>query len=169
MNGMNIYELYTTYFNDVYKFVFTLTKNKSLTDDIVQETFTRAYINLNNFRHPPNKAWLFTVSRNLFYDYLRTNNKTIDSEYNFSIIPDHKSSPEENLFKKEHIKKLHQEILNLKKNYREAIIYFYIKELSYKEAASRMKITETNFKSILFRARRKLKRSIERKDEFFED
>ena len=72
---MNIDELYTEYFNDIYRFVFSLTKNKSLTEDIVQETFTRAYLNLDSFRNQPNKAWLFTVSRNIFYDHLRKNKR----------------------------------------------------------------------------------------------
>src|SRR5699024_1820816 len=123
-----------------YRFVLSLTKNQSLTEDIVQETFTRAYLNLGNFRNQPNKAWLFTVSRHIFYDHLRTNKKTADVAYDFSTIPDADGSPEEELFKKENMQKLHSEIMNLKENYRDAIIYFYMKELSYKEAAHHMEV-----------------------------
>lgn len=165
---MNINELYTSYFNDIYRFVFSLTKNKSLTEDIVQETFTRAYLNLNNFRNQPNKAWLFTVSRNIFYDHLRKSKRIVDMEYDFSTIPDFNESPEGNLYKKENSQKLYKEIMKLKENYRKAIICFYIKELSYKEAAKEMNVTESNFKSILFRARQNLKRSLKRKGDFFE-
>ena len=148
--------------------VFSLTKNKSLTEDIVQETFTRAYLNLDSFRNPPTKAWLFTVSRNIFYDYLRKNKKNADVEYDFLNIPDDNLSPEERLFKKENIQMLRKEIMNLKASYRNAIICFYEKELNYKEAAIEMNVTETNFKSILFRAKQRLKRTLERKGESFE-
>lgn len=41
---MNMEELYAAYFHDIFRFVFSLTKNQSLTEDIVQETFTRAYL-----------------------------------------------------------------------------------------------------------------------------
>jgi|SRR5690625_47264 len=162
---MNIDQLYAAYFNDIYRFVFSLTKNRSLTEDIVQETFTRAYLNLDSFRNQPNKAWLFTVSRNIFYDHLRKNRRMVDIEYDFSIIPDTVSSPEEKLFEKENIQKVREEIMNLRENYRDALICFYVKELTYKEAAKEMNVTESNFKSILFRAKQNLKRSLERKGE----
>lgn len=165
---MNIDELYAKYFNDIYRLVFSLTKNRSLTEDIVQETFTRAYLNLDSFRNQPNKAWLFTVSRNIYYDYLRKNKKTADVEYDFSAIPDANASPEEKFFRKENIQRLYKEIKNLKESYRDAIICFYVKELNYKEAAIEMNVTESNFKSILFRAKQNLKRSLERKGESFE-
>lgn len=165
---MNIDELYADYFNDIYRFVFSLTKNKSLTEDIVQETFIRAYLNLDSFRNQPNRAWLFTVSRNIYYDYLRKNKRTTDIEYDFSTIPDANASPEENFFRKENILRLQEEIQKLKESYRDAIICFYVKELNYKEASIEMGVTESNFKSILFRAKQKLKRSLERKGDSLE-
>lgn len=165
---MNIDELYAEYLNDIYGFVFSLTKNKSLTEDIVQETFTRAYLNLDSFRNQPNKAWLFTVSRNIYYDYLRKNKKTANIEFDFSTILDDNASPEEILFRKEHIQMLYGEIMNLKDSYRNAIICFYVKELNYKEASIEMNVTESNFKSILFRAKRNLKRSLEGRGESLE-
>lgn len=166
---MNIDELYTKYFNDVYRFVFSLTKNKSITEDIVQETFTRAYLNLDSFKNTPSKAWLFTVSRNLFYDHLRKAGRIFDFEYDFTKIPDSVKSTEEKLFKKETIQQVRGEIMNLRENYREAILCFYVKELTYKEAAKEMNVTEANFKSILFRAKRHLKRALERKGESFDE
>lgn len=32
-------EIYSEYFKDVYRYVLCLTKNKSITEDIIQETF----------------------------------------------------------------------------------------------------------------------------------
>lgn len=165
---MNIDKLYSEYFNDIYRFVFSLTKDKSLTEDIVQETFTRAYLNLDSFQNPPNKAWLFTVSRNIYYDHLRKVKRIVDTEIDYSMIPDVTDSPEDKLFKKENLQLLYDEIVNLKESYRNAIICFYFKELNYKEAAVEMNVTESNFKSILFRAKKNLKRSLKRKGESFE-
>ncbi|MUV37673.1 RNA polymerase sigma factor SigM [Lentibacillus sp. JNUCC-1] len=162
---MNIDELYSAYFNDVYRFIFSLTKNRSLTEDIVQETFTRAFLNMNSYRNPPNKAWLFTVSRHMYYDHLRKNKKTADVDYDFSMLPDSEVTPEDQLFRKENIQNLQKEIMNLKDRYRDAIRYVYIEELNYKEAAAEMDVTVSNFKSIVFRAKRKLKRALEGKDE----
>jgi len=154
---MTIKDLYTKYFHDLYRFVFSLTKDKHLTEDIVQETFIRAYLNLGNINQTTNKAWLFTVARHLFYDHLRKNKKITDIDYDFSRIKDRQKTPEERLFTKEVIKQLLKRIKNLQDNYRKAIIYFYIEEMSYKEAATAMNVTVANFKSILFRARNKLR------------
>lgn len=157
---MGISDLYNEYFDDVYRYILSLTKNRTLTEDIVQETFTRAYLNLGNYENSPNKAWLFTVGRNLYYDYLRKNKRIIDKDYDFTTIAEMGESPDEKLFKKENIQKIHEEVENLQGNYRNAIIYYYLKEFSYKEAANSMNVTVTNFKSILFRAKKKLKRSL---------
>lgn len=165
---MNMEELYAAYFHDIFRFVFSLTKNQSLTEDIVQETFTRAYLHKDMFENRSNKAWLFTVARHLFYDHLRKNKRIANLEYDFSNIPDLVPSLEEQLLEKEDVQKIYKEICNLKANYREAMLCFYVEELSYKEAAEKMNVTESNFKSILFRAKRNLKRSLKRKGEFLE-
>src|SRR5690606_37265763 len=98
---MNLTQLYAEYFHEIYRFVFSLTKNRALTEDIVQETFTRAYLNLDSFKEQPDKSWLFTVSRNIYFDYLRKNKRTVDIDFDYSTIPDTTESPEETLFKKE--------------------------------------------------------------------
>lgn len=157
---MTIHDLYDKYFNDIYRFVYSLTKDKHLTEDIVQETFTRAYLNLGNFKNRPTKAWLVTVSRNLTYDHLRKNKRTTFNSYDFTKIPGDGLSPEDTLFSMENRKVLHKEIAKLQDNYRQAIIYYHMEELSYKQAATKMNVTVTNFKSILFRARQRLKRSL---------
>jgi len=157
---VTIHDLYDKYFNDIYRFVYSLTKDKHLTEDIVQETFTRAYLNLGNFKNRPTKAWLVTVSRNLTYDHLRKNKRTTFKSYDFTKIPGDGLSPEDTLFSMENRKVLHKEIAKLQDNYRQAIIYYHMEELSYKQAATKMNVTVTNFKSILFRARQRLKRSL---------
>jgi len=163
---VTIHNLYNKYFHDIYKFVYSLTKDQHLTEDIVQETFTRAYLNLGNFKNRPSKAWLVTVSRNLAYDYLRKNKQTSNETYDFTKFPDDVPTPEDKLFNVESKKILHQEISKLQDNYRRAIIYYHMEELSYKQAAAKMNVTVTNFKSILFRARQRLKRSLNKRRSF---
>src|SRR4051794_40848365 len=73
--------LYDDYFDDVYRFVITKTGNKWDADDIVSESFRKAYENsdkLENVSSP--KAWLFTIARNTIYDYYRRKHKVILTE-----------------------------------------------------------------------------------------
>ena len=46
----DIEEIYNNYAQIVYKYIFCLTKNKELSEDIVQETFLVAVKNINKFR-----------------------------------------------------------------------------------------------------------------------
>ena len=53
--------------DDVYRFALSLTRNEADADDIVQETFMRAYRSWHTFeRGSDARRWLFTISRNAF-------------------------------------------------------------------------------------------------------
>ncbi len=53
--------------------------NTSLSDDLAQETFIRAYIHLKSFRGIAEfGTWLLRIAYNVFYDYIR-NKKETDS------------------------------------------------------------------------------------------
>jgi RNA polymerase sigma-70 factor (ECF subfamily) len=55
-------------------YAYTLVKNRDLADDLVQDTLLRAWASRSIFVPGTNlKAWMFTILRNRFLDYLRTN------------------------------------------------------------------------------------------------
>ena len=53
--------------DDVYRFAFSLTRNESDAQDIVQETYLRAYKSWHTFDQASDcRRWLFTICRNAF-------------------------------------------------------------------------------------------------------
>ena len=53
-------------------FARSLTNDRTLADDLVQETVLRAWANLSRFEPGTNmRAWLFTILRNHYYSELR--------------------------------------------------------------------------------------------------
>lgn len=53
--------------DDVYRFALSLTRNEADADDIVQETYLRAYRSWHTFeRGSDARRWLFTICRNVF-------------------------------------------------------------------------------------------------------
>jgi RNA polymerase sigma-70 factor (ECF subfamily) len=53
--------------DDVYRFALSLTRNEADADDIVQETYLRAYRSWHTFeRGSDARRWLFTICRNAF-------------------------------------------------------------------------------------------------------
>ncbi|KJJ42086.1 RNA polymerase sigma factor SigM [Bacillus subtilis] len=153
---MTIDEIYQMYMNDVYRFLLSMTKDKHLAEDLLQETFMRAYIHIHSYDHSKVKPWLFQVARNAFIDYVRKHKKevTISDDIIGSLFQNAVQSPAHQVEIKEVLTGYMSELPD---NYREALTLYYLKELNYREASHIMNISEANFKSVLFRARQRLK------------
>jgi RNA polymerase sigma-70 factor (ECF subfamily) len=55
------------FIDDVYRFALSLTRDASDADDVVQETFLRAYRSWHTFQPGSDaRRWLFTITRNVF-------------------------------------------------------------------------------------------------------
>lgn len=69
---MNLEEIYTAYFGDVYRYLLKVSGNQQTAEDITAETFLKAMDSLSSFRGQcPLPQWLCRIARNLWYDSLR--------------------------------------------------------------------------------------------------
>ena len=72
----DIEEIYNNYAQIVYKYIFYLTKNKKLSEDIVQETFLVAVKNINKFRGESKiSTWLCQIAKFILYKDIRKKEK----------------------------------------------------------------------------------------------
>lgn len=78
--------LYEKYYNLIYGIVFSIIKNKDDTEDIVHEVFTKIY-KIDKSKLPQNNeaSWLFTVSKNEAYMFLRKSKPNISIEEIYEI------------------------------------------------------------------------------------
>lgn len=64
-------ELYR-YYKFLFGYVYSLCRNRELTEDIVQDTFVKAITHAGSFRGECKiEVWLCRISRNLYYSWLR--------------------------------------------------------------------------------------------------
>ncbi len=63
--------LYRMYVTPVYRYVFIRMRNKEDTEDVVQETFLKAYQALSRYEHEKESMlpYLFTIARNLLINH----------------------------------------------------------------------------------------------------
>ena len=55
--------------------------DEQLSDDLAQDTFVKAYVNLSKFRGASSfSTWLYRIAYNVFYDYTRSNKPTSNLE-----------------------------------------------------------------------------------------
>ena len=78
--------LYFKYVRLVYHVIFLLVENKADAEDLVQDTFIKAYNAINSFNIKNNfKYWLLTIAKNNAYDFLRKK-KRITLNYDLEQI-----------------------------------------------------------------------------------
>ncbi len=67
-------EIYKRYAKKIYGFLYRLSRDAGLSEDLLQETFYRAIKNSESFRGDSSiDTWLCQIARNCYFDYLRKN------------------------------------------------------------------------------------------------
>ncbi|MDH3445075.1 MAG: sigma-70 family RNA polymerase sigma factor [Deltaproteobacteria bacterium] len=156
------------YFGRLYSGAYYFTKNEALAEELVHDTYLRAFRYFDKFERGTNcKAWLLSIMRNIFINrYRRTKRQpkiidwdVIDETYE-SIIVDHQSStdriPEALLFSQCMDSEVETALKDLTEEFRSALVLVDIQELSYEEAAKVMECPVGTVRSRLSRGRRLL-------------
>lgn len=156
--------IYKLYMSDIFRYLFYLCKDKYVAEDLLQDTFFRAYLYLEDCPADNVKPWLFRVAYNAFIDNQRKNKRSspLGAE-TLNNIEDPKST-EKGFLVKEQIELVHRVMDNMPEKQREALKLCVFKGLAYKEAAETMGVSLSHIKILVFRARQTLKDNIERMD-----
>ena len=65
-------ELFASHYKDVYHYLYSLSRDASLSEDLAQEVFMEVVKSIASFREEANiKTWLFSIARNRCNDYFR--------------------------------------------------------------------------------------------------
>lgn len=159
--------LYEKYQSKLFAYVYCKVSDKAEVEDLMQEVFVKVYKNIE----------LYDESKSSFYNFILTNAKQVISDY-FRNNNNYENRIEKiylnsNLISDEDIAIIYDSIdgeYNLKsvldklpETQRMALNLVYIKNMSYKDAARIMKKSELSVKSLIFRAKRTLKKDIAEK------
>ncbi len=137
-----------------------MVNDRSLTEDIFQNTFMKLYENLDKI-YSENSVlyWLFTTARNQVYVHYRGKNYKVD-QFNYSDVDEIEIDSKYNLEKKIEQKELRdlvlKELEKLPFEQKEVYLLKEYSEFKYKEIAEMLSIEEALVKSRLFKARQKL-------------
>lgn len=169
--------IFEQYYNRIYYAAYYVIKDQELAEDIAQETFIKAFKNLHTV-HDVEKlgAWLSMIATRTAIDHLRrlkkwndftTSDVYIDTESD-AIQPDYVSTVETGL-EEAYVKKLLlEEMDKLKPDHKEVLILYYHHDQTYEEIAELLNIKMATVKTRMFRAKKKLKESIEQQPDMME-
>lgn len=148
--------LYNRYRGGVYAFCVKMLFDRSLAQDVMQETFLRVYENRDRLANSSSfKSWLYTIARNQCLNQLRRTSRQIPLDENRQdfFLPE---TPITQLEKSERVRLITHFLGELKPDYREVLVLREYQNLSYEEIAAVTRSTLSAVKSRLFKARRKL-------------
>lgn len=156
---MDIEKIYRIYFDDLYKFLLYLCKNKEIAQDICSESFIRAMKNIENIEDSKVKSYLFQIGKNTYYNYYKKNKRILltDNIEDFDLAL---QSFEKDLLEKEDLFRLEIAINKLDNPYRD-IVKLRLNDLSFKEIGQIYK-KDQNWACVVYhRAKEKLRIELE--------
>lgn len=156
---------YDTYHQDIYNYVFYIVKDKTITEDIVQEVYIRVIKSYDRFRgESSEKTWAFSIARHVVFDHFRKHrrkrkvtNETVDLDEMTQFIPSKEIAPIEAIIHQEDVESMYRLLDKCTVNQKQVVILRYIQGHSLKETADILDLTVSNVKTLQHRAIKKLK------------
>jgi RNA polymerase sigma-70 factor (ECF subfamily) len=163
-------ELVSLYQEKIQRLAYKMLNNKLDTEDIVQETFIRVYLNLNRFDETQNfSTWIYRIGKNLCIDLLRKKKNvcSLDAEFSededanyYARLHSNETTPEHNVIERETRAQILKVIDKLSAKYKMVIILYYLQGLSLLEISDKLNLPVTTVKSRLNRGREHLRKKI---------
>ena len=150
--------------DSAYNLARWLAKNEHDAQDIVQDSFVRAFTYFGSFYGNDGKAWLLAIVRNTFYSWIQKKKSRQGIENMEELSEDHISSeetPDLELETKDDQEAIRSALHSLPLEFREVIVLRELEGFSYKEIASLMQIPIGTVMSRLARGREMLRKILE--------
>lgn len=140
-----------------------LLRNPADAEDVVQESYLRAFRFFGGYHGGDVRAWLLTIVRNTTYTWLQQNrSRELAEPINDEVegIQDDALDPETLVIQSAGVEALREALNELPIEFREIIVLREFEELSYKEISAIAEIPIGTVMSRLARARRRLQEQL---------
>lgn len=157
MDKQRKYEaLVRAYHRDLYRYAYWLCKDKSIAEDLVQETCLRAWKSLDSLQdEKAAKSWLITILR-------RENARRFErKQFDLVDIDDYSNDAKVSDDAHHQTEWVHAQIMQLEEDYREPLFLQVVGGFSGDEISSILGLNKNTVMTRLFRARNQLKERLD--------
>lgn len=145
------------YQNKLIRYAKSIVRDENQSVDIVQESFIKAYTNLNGFDIKRKfSSWIYRIVHNEALNLIKKNKNTFNIPEDFDIESD--LDIEEDYFKKELLEEINNCLDQISILYREPLFLFYIEQNSYEEISDILRIPMGTVATRINRAKKILKK-----------
>jgi len=156
----SMYRLYKLYVQAMYNISVRMVSNQYDAEDIIQESFVKAFNNLNSFRGESSfGSWLKRIVINQSITFLKSKKQEFTDVDNMQLVSnDH----EEQSFPQIEPKVIHESIKNLPEKARIVLNLYLLEGYRHKEIAEILNISESTSKSQYLRAKQLLREKLKK-------
>lgn len=152
--------IYNNYFKDIFLYIYSLSGDRHIAEDITAETFMKAIKSIEKFKGNCDiRVWLCQIAKNCYFSFLRKKKKTVhldelsEQKDNFNF--------EQKISSTEESMEIHEILHNLDEPYKEVFSLRVFGELSFKQIACLFGKSD-NWACVMYhRARNKIKERME--------
>ena len=154
----DIEKIYEEYFETVNKYLFCLTHNNDISEELTQETFYKAVKKIDTYKGECKMSvWLCQIAKNLWYDQCRKNKKFVNTEESDLLNVQALNTLEEQIILNDEKISLYKKMQCLDEKTREVMYLRITGELSFKEIGIILNKTENWARVTFYRAKNQLK------------
>lgn len=154
----NMEEIYKEYFETVKKYLFCLTHNNDIAEELTQETFYKAVKNIHTFKDDCKiSVWLCKIAKNTWLDSIKKNKNIKDMADNELFEIESLETTDETVISNQGKLELYKKIQKLDEKTREVIYLRITGDLNFKEIGDIFNKTENWARITFYRGKQKLK------------
>lgn len=157
MTGLD--ELFSAYYMDVYRYLYSLCRDASFSEDLAGDVFLEVVKSISSFRAESDvKTWLFSIARSRWHKYLHKKKRTVETSELFELteLEEPSGSSAETMFlDRELIARVYKIINEEKERPRKAAL-MRIEGYSFYEIGRALGISESSARVMFFRTKEKI-------------
>jgi len=160
------------YRKQIVHFMFRMSRNQAVAEELAQEVFLRVYRSRQTYRAEAKfSTWLYRIATNLGVNHARDTKyeRTAQNVYLDQPDPETGTTPdvadstpsvEQDLVRDERMQAIRKHVMALPERQRSAVLMHKYQEMDYKEIGQVLKLSESATKSLLFRAYQTLRENL---------
>ena len=164
---MEFEQIYSTYFESVYRYIWKLSGDEHIAEEITSETFLKAMKSIEDFRGDCDmRVWICQIAKNTYYSYMKRSHRMVSvDEIEIQSITDSNAFIEEQIGIQEEIRQIRKILHMMSDPYKEVFMWRVFGEMSFKEIGALYGKTD-NWACVTYhRARKMIQDRLEENDD----
>lgn len=161
MKGL-LEDLFAQHYKPVYAYLYSLSRDASLSEDLASEVFLEVVKSIASFRGESDvKTWIYSIARHKWYHYLRKKKRQAATELLTEFLPSTDKTPEDACCNQWLVQRIY-ELLDSEPERTKNIVQMRLEGYSFFEIGAKHGISENSARVIDFRAKAKIRKTLEK-------